>query len=130
MIFDDHRVPRRTLEEIEAEADRCRSFAELGQDGRIDVFQLLNAIGIKLVVKSDADMGQDEAYSMAGARQILCRRSISKGLRFGVPYSRYLIGHELGHVFLHRGPAPKARKLGGNREFSFVDKEESAERQA
>jgi hypothetical protein len=130
MIFDDHRAPRRTLEEIEAEANRCRSYAELGRDGRIDLDQLLSALRIKLAVKSDATMGDDEAYSMASDGQIACRRRISSGLRFGDPHARYVIGHELGHFFLHRGSSPKARKMSGNKTLSFIDEEESAEIQA
>ncbi len=73
MIFDDHGVPRRTLEEIEAEANRCRSYAELAHDGRIDLDQLLSALRIKLAVKSDAAMGDNEAYSMARDGQIRSR---------------------------------------------------------
>jgi hypothetical protein len=118
------------LEEIESEATRCRSFAKLDQDGRIDVFQLIDALALKLVVKSDAAMGDNEAYALADENMICCRRSISRGLRFGDPHARYVIGHELGHIFLHRGSAPKARKVGGNRTLSFIDEEESAERQA
>jgi hypothetical protein len=130
MIFDDHRVPRRTLEKIEAEANRCRSYAELDQDGRIDHFQLLSALSIKLAVKPDAAMGDNEAYSMAGEGQIVCRRKISAGLRFGDPHARYVIAHELGHFFLHRGTAPKARKISGNKTLTFIHEEESAEIQA
>jgi hypothetical protein len=118
------------LEEIESEADRCRSFAKLDLDGRIDIFQLLKALALKLDVKSDADMGDNEAYSLADQNMLCCRRSISRGLRFGDPHARYVIGHELGHIFLHRGSAPKARKVGGNRTLAFIDHEESAERQA
>jgi hypothetical protein len=130
MIFDDYRAPQRTLEEIEAEADRCRSFAEVGTDGRIDLDQLLSALRIKLSVKSDRDMGDNEAYSVAGEGEIVCRRKISSGLRFGNPHARYIIAHELGHFFLHRGSAPKARKISGNRVLTFIDKDESAELQA
>lgn len=130
VVFDDHRVPRISLEEIEAEADRCRSYAQVDKGGRIDVLQLLKALNVKLVVKSDADMADAEAFSEADERQICCRRSISRGLRFGDPHARYVIGHELGHMFLHRGGAPKARKVGGNRQLSFIEKDESAERQA
>ena len=130
MIFDDHRAPRRTLEEIEAEADRCRSYADLDNDGRIDLDQLLSALHIKLSVGSERAMGDHEAYSVAAEGQIICRRSISSGLRFGDPHARYVIAHELGHFFLHRGSAPKARKISGNRVLTFIDKDESAEFQA
>jgi hypothetical protein len=130
MIFDDHPAQRRTLEEIEEEANRCRSYAELGQDGRIDLDQLLRALRIKLTVKPDRAMGDNEAYSVASEGQIICRRSISSGLRFGDPYARYVVAHELGHFFLHRGSAPKARKLSGNGMLAFIHEEESAEIQA
>jgi Zn-dependent peptidase ImmA (M78 family) len=130
MIFDDHRVPRRTREEIESEADRCRSYAELDQDGRIDLDQLLSALRIKLAVKPDHAMGDNEAYSATSEGHIACRRSISSGLRFGDPHARYVIAHELGHFFLHRGGAPKARKIGGNIALSFINEDESAEIQA
>jgi hypothetical protein len=76
------------LEEIEAEAERCRSFAQRGRDGRIDVFELLKALNVRLVVKSDAEMGNAEACSTADAQQILCRRNMSRGLRFGDPHAR------------------------------------------
>jgi hypothetical protein len=130
MIFDDYRAPRRALEEIESEADRCRSSAQLDEDGRIDIFELLKAWDIKLRIKSDAEMGDAEAHSLADTQEIRCRRSISCGLRFGDPHARYVIGHELGHMFLHRGSAPKARKVGGNRTLVFIAEDESAERQA
>jgi Zn-dependent peptidase ImmA (M78 family) len=51
-------------------------------------------------------------------------------LRFGDPHARYVIGHALGHMFLHRGSAPKARKLNDNKTLPFIDKDEAAERQA
>ena len=88
------------------------------------------AWGVKLVVQKKSKMSGAEAYSLAQAQQIFCVREISRGLRFGDPHSRYVIGHELGHMFLHRGAAPKARKQEGNRTLAYIDKEESAERQA
>lgn len=118
------------MEEIESEANRCRSVAPLDESGRIDIFELLKAWNIELAVKSDTAMGDAEAYSAANIQEICCRRSISRGLRFGDPHARYLVGHELGHMFLHRGSAPKARKVGGNRTLVFVSEDESAERQA
>ena len=75
-------------------------------------------------------MGDDLAYSDAVVGQIFCRRRVSRGLRFGDPWARYLIGHELGHMFLHRGCAPKARKVHGNKTLAFIDEDESGERQA
>jgi hypothetical protein len=130
VVFDDHRVPPISLEEIESEADRCRSYFQLDSSGRIDVYELLKALKITLIVKSDAGMGDDEACSKADEREISCRRSVSRGLRFGDPHARYVIGHELGHMFLHRGSAPKARKIGGNRQLAFISEDESSERQA
>jgi hypothetical protein len=115
-------------QEIEAEADRCRSRGQRAEDGRIDVFGLLSNWNIRLIVKSDADMGKEEAYSVAD--RIHCRRAVSRGLRFGDPQARYVIGHELGHIFLHRGAAPKARKVDGNKKLGFISEEESAEVQA
>jgi hypothetical protein len=130
MIFDDHRVPRRTLEEIEAEANRCRSRVRIGEDGRIDLDELLKVWGIGLAVRPDAQMRGAEAHSNADARQIVCRRRISQGLRFGDPNARNTIGHELGHMFLHRGASPKPRMIAGNQCTMRIDKEESAEDQA
>lgn len=130
MIYDDYPVQRRTLDEIEAEADRCRLLAELGSDGRIDVFQLLQAWKIKLDVRPDAEMKDVEAFSLAGQQVIACRRSLSRGLRFGSPTSREVLGHELGHMFLHRGAEAKARKIGGNGQLTFIAEDQSAETQA
>jgi hypothetical protein len=130
LIYDDYPVPQRTLEEIEAEAGRCRSLAELDKDGRIDVFQLLDACKIKLEVRPDAEMKDAEAYSLAGTQKIVCRRSVSRGVRFGDPAARELMGHELGHMFLHRGIAAKARKIGGNGQLTFIAEDQSAETQA
>jgi hypothetical protein len=130
VIFDDHRVPPMTLEEIEAEADRCRSYGRTDGDGRIDMFELLKALNVKLDVRSDSEMADQVAYSVAGLRQIRCRRSVSRGLRFGVPEARYVVGHEIGHMFLHRGSAPKARKIDGNERLAYISENESAETQA
>jgi Zn-dependent peptidase ImmA (M78 family) len=130
VIYDDFSVPRRTLKEIEAEADRCRTLAILAADGRLNLDQLMAAWSVKLVVERKSKMGGAKAYSLAQAQQIYCIQEISRGLRFGDPHSRYVIGHELGHMFLHRGVAPKARKAEGNRTLAHIDKEESAERQA
>jgi Zn-dependent peptidase ImmA (M78 family) len=130
VIYDDFDVPRKTLKEIEAEADRCRALAVLAADGRLNLDQLMAAWGVKLVIERKSKMGGAEAYSLAQTQQIHCIREIARGLRFGDPHSRYLVGHELGHMFLHRGVAPKARKVEGNRTLAFIDKEQSAERQA
>lgn len=130
MIYDDFSVPRRTLKEIEAEADRCRTLAVIAADGRLNLDQLISAWSIKLRVERESKMGGAKAYSLAQQQQIFCVREISRGLRFGDPHSRYLIGHEIGHMFLHRGAAPKARTAEGNRILAYIDKEESAERQA
>jgi hypothetical protein len=65
MSFDDHKVPRRSLEEIEAEANRCRARAPIEADGRIDVFGLLRAWQIAFKVKPDSQMGDDKAFSSA-----------------------------------------------------------------
>lgn len=118
------------MDEIEAEADRCRSFAQIGHSDRIDVDELLKVLNIRLCVKSDAEMGDDIAYSDAVNGQIFCRRRVSRGLRFGDPWARYLVGHELGHIILQPGGALKARKSYGNKTLAFIDEDESGERQA
>lgn len=130
MIFDDYPVAPRTLEEIEAEADRCRARAILAADGRLNLDQLMRAWRIQLVIQKESKMGGAEAYSIAPQQQIFCLRAVSRGLRFGDPHARYVIGHELGHMFLHRGESPKARKVDGNRDLASVKEEVSAERQA
>jgi hypothetical protein len=118
------------LQEIEAEASRCRSYVEPDDDGRIDLNQLLSALRIKLSVKSEREMEDNQAYSDAEGGQIVCRRHISSGLRFGDPTARYVVAHELGHFFLHRGSARKPRKLSGNKTLPFIAEDESAENQA
>jgi hypothetical protein len=130
MIFDDHRVPPRSLEEIEAEANRCRAFAPIDIDGRIDMFGLLKAWSITFRPKSDSEMGDDEAVSSAKTHEIFGRRNISQGLRFGEPHARYVVGHEVGHMFLHRSDSPKPRKISGNTTYAFIHENESSERQA
>lgn len=130
MILDDYPVPSRTLEEIEAEANRCRSLAELDAEGRLNLFELLRAWEIKLELAPDSRMGNAKAYSLAENQKIYCGRNISRGLRFGDPMAREIIGHELGHMFMHRGPEPKALKVGGNGQFSFIAEDQSAETQA
>lgn len=130
MIFDDFEVPGRTLKEIEAEADRCRSLAVLAADGRLNLDQLLGAWSIKLSPRKSSEMAGAEAYSAAAEQQIFCVREISRGLRFGDPNARYKIGHEMGHMFLHRSVSPKPLKAGGNRTLVFIEKDKSAERQA
>ena len=130
MIYDDFEVPRRTLKEIEAEADRCRSVAVLAADGRLNLDQLLSAWHIKLSPRKSSEMAGAEAFSAAAEQQIFCTREISRGLRFGDPGARYKIGHEIGHMFLHRSVSPKPLKAGGNRTLVFIEKDVSAERQA
>ncbi|MGE0851777.1 MAG: ImmA/IrrE family metallo-endopeptidase [Hyphomicrobiaceae bacterium] len=130
MIYDDYPVPPRTLKEIEAEADRCRSRAVVASDARLNLDQLMRAWGITLRVQTASKMQGAEAYSLAAEQQILCIREISRDLRFGVPLARYKVGHELGHMFLHRGASPKPLKADGNRKLVFISEDESGERQA
>jgi hypothetical protein len=40
------------------------------------------------------------------------------------------MGHEVGHMFLHRGDAPKPRKISGNASYAFIQEDESSEAQA
>jgi Zn-dependent peptidase ImmA (M78 family) len=130
VIYDDFRVPRRTLKEIEVEAERCRSLAVFAADGRLNLDQLMSAWRIKLSVEKTSKMAGAEAYSVALEQKIFCVREISRGLRFGDPRARYKIGHEIGHMFLHRSVSPKPLKAEGNRTLVFIEKDESAERQA
>jgi Zn-dependent peptidase ImmA (M78 family) len=116
--------------EIETGANRCRARAVLAADGRPNLDQLLSAWSIRLVPLKESKMEGAEAFSVAHQQEIFCVRAISRGLRFGDPHARYVVGHELGHMFLHRDQEPKARKIGGNRELVSVKEERSAERQA
>jgi len=130
VIYDDFEVPRRTLREIEAEADRCRSLAVVAADGRLNLDQVMSAWRIKLSVEKTSKMAGADAYSVATEQRIFCVREISRGLRFGDPSARHKIGHEIGHMFLHRSASPKPLKAEGNRTLVFIEKDESAERQA
>lgn len=130
MIFHDHKVPTRALEGIEGEAIRCLTLGGATDHGYVDLDALLRKLDIELSVRSDAHMEGAEAYSRVNPNRIFCRRSISKGLRTNDPHARFIIAHELGHQFLHRGSSPKPRMVDGNRTLNFIPPEESAENQA
>src|SRR5690606_19415566 len=73
------------------------------------------------------------AHCFANARDnsISVTREMSKMLREGDPLSRYRFGHEFGHLALHRGLGLKPLMSSeGNRQYTFIPPEQSAERQA
>jgi hypothetical protein len=128
---DDYEAQPRSLVEIEALACSYLSRSGLLEGDWIDVFEVMSSLGFRdEVLSTKAMMG---AHSLANAKvnTISMSREMRKGLRDDDLKFRYVWGHEIGHLAMHRGPGLKARVAGvGNKSFSFIPREKSAEFQA
>ena len=53
-------------------------------------------------VVKDSDLGDDDARTYPDQGKILLRESVYDGAALGDPRARFTMGHELGHLVLHR----------------------------
>jgi hypothetical protein len=130
-IPDDYEVPRRSLEEIEAEANRLVGLAGFLPGDWIDPNEFMSSLKFKLLVKPASQMMGATSFASAKDNTISVTREMSKDLRYRNPKARYTWAHEVGHLALHRQPGLKARMAGaGNLYLASIKDDESAELQA
>ena len=142
---EDYRVPSKSNEEIERIADAWRTVLCDGSNSPRDVVALLakaakefkQTMGLELIEKSDQEMGVRQAYAISEGKstgdkshRIFARSSIIKGAKNNDAYSIGTLIHELGHIILHPGAAPKARLAISNKTPPYIAPHESAEHQA
>jgi Zn-dependent peptidase ImmA (M78 family) len=142
---EDYRVPSKSDEEIERIADAWRSALCDGMNAPLDALALLakaglefrQTMGLELIEKPDQEMGQRQAYAISEdksakdkSHRIFVRSSIVQRAKNCDPYAIGTLIHELGHIILHPGAAPKARLAISNRTPSYIAAYESAEHQA
>jgi Zn-dependent peptidase ImmA (M78 family) len=142
---EDYRVPSKSDEEIERIADAWRSALCDGRNLPWDALALLakaalefkQTMGLELIEKPDQEMGQREAYAISEdesakdkSHRIFVRSSIVQRAKKRDPYAVGTLIHELGHIILHPGAAPKARLAISNKTPPYIAPHESAEHQA
>lgn len=138
---DDYPVDPLTDDQIEARAEGWRR--ELGLDDAepvADVLVLLRRAskenfklthGLEIIAKSDSEMGNREAYAIAGPPRIFTRQMVISSAARHEHRGRMTLIHEFAHLVLHPGAMPKARLATGKVAPPFKIKPyRSAERQA
>ncbi len=129
---DDYEAVPRTLKEIEGLAAAYVSRAGLLAGDWIDPFELMSELGFRDEVLSTKQMMGAHSFTNATINTISMTRRMRQGLRQNDVGYRYIWGHEIGHLGMHRGPGLKARVAGaiGNKSINFIRRERSAEFQA
>jgi IrrE N-terminal-like domain len=142
---EDYRVPSKSNDEIEAIADAWRTALCDGMSPPWDILALLEkagcefrqTMGLELIEKSDQEMGDCQAYAISDdksaerkSHRIFVKASIVQRAKAREPYAIGTLIHELAHIILHPGIAPKARLAISNRTPSYIAPHESAEHQA
>jgi hypothetical protein len=128
---DDYEAAPRSLREIEELAETYLGVSGLLPGDWIDPFEFMSELGLKDEVLSTKKMNGAHSFANATVNTISMTWEMSKGLREENPYFRYVWGHEIGHLMMHRGPGLKARRAGaGNKSYSFIPRANSAEFQA
>jgi hypothetical protein len=132
---EDYRVPSKSDEEIERIADGWRSALCDGMTPPLDALALLakaglefrQTMGLKLIEKPDQEMGQRQAYAISEdksakdkSHRIFVRSSIIQRAKNRDPYAIGTLIHELGHIILHPGAAPKARLAISNKTPPYI----------
>jgi hypothetical protein len=135
---EDYRVKSRSNEELESIADAWRK-ALVGDDPRPDVFHVLEKAreftvtqDLELIARPDAEMGRRLAYAISdeNARRIFASESVIQAAKNGEPRFITTLIHELSHIILHPGAAPKPRLATRNKTPAYIAPHESAEHQA
>jgi hypothetical protein len=127
----DYEAAPRSLAEIEELALAYLSRAGLLPGDWLEPLELMSALGFKDEILSTKEMAGAHSFTNAKVNTISMSRQMSQGLRKKDCGFRYIWGHEIGHLAMHRGPGLKARVAGaGNQAFSFIPRERSAEFQA
>jgi hypothetical protein len=138
VAYKDWPTLPRSDEQIERVAHSYRLAADSGDEWAPNILDLIERLsvpgrplfGLRIVVRPDNELPDDEAIAKFDARIVEVRKSVNDGARAGHPRCRMTLAHELGHIALdHRG-APKSRKPGGGGREAFISASKSAERQA
>jgi len=138
VAFNDWPTEPRSDEQIERVALSFRLAAASGDEWAPNVLDLIARLsapgrplfGLRIVVRPDEEMPDDEAIAFVEERIIEVRKSVHEGARRGHPRHRMTLAHEVGHIALdHRG-APKSRKPFVEQREAFIPASRSAERQA
>jgi hypothetical protein len=121
---EDYRVKSRTNDELETIADAWRE-ALVGDDPRPNVFHVLEKAareftltqGLELIARPDAEMGDKLAYAISdgNTRRIFASESTIRRAKKGDPRAITTLYHELSHIILHPGTAPKPRLATQNK---------------
>jgi hypothetical protein len=138
-MSEDFRVPSLSNGDLESIAQAWRE-ALVGSSSRFDVFQLLDKAsrefrqtqGLELIPKPDAEMGGRLAYAISTGDllRIFAAQSVIDQAGAGIPRAITTLIHELFHIILHPGAAPKARMATTNKTPEYIAPYESAEHQA
>jgi Zn-dependent peptidase ImmA (M78 family) len=132
---DDYKVSGRSAENIAATALAWRDtlgIADQWSPGVIELLELRLPKIIKdfaLVVRSDSEMGDAEAYTEFDPPHITVRGSVYALAQRRDGRSRMTFAHELGHLVMHPG-ATKLRAENASRSAPVIRIFESAEWQA
>jgi Zn-dependent peptidase ImmA (M78 family) len=138
VAFKDWHTQGRSDEEIERLAHAYRMAGASGDDSAPNVLELIERLrapggrleGLRIVVRPDSEMPNDEACAFVDERVIEVRESVHEGARDGVPRHRMTLAHEVGHIALDHVGAPKSRVPGVGAREKFIPPAKSAERQA
>jgi Zn-dependent peptidase ImmA (M78 family) len=83
-----------------------------------------------LIARSDADLGEAEAFTEFSPPQIIVRKSVYLKAAHGDGRDRMTMAHELGHLVMHAGVQANARMIAGNKPAPTFQIFRSAEWQA
>jgi hypothetical protein len=105
----DFPVPPRSARDVEATSFAWRHALGVPDQWAPNIVDLLESVLPKfipdfaLVVLSNHEMGDAEAYTEFDPPQIAVRASVYSGAREGDGRSRWTLAHELGHLVMHAG---------------------------
>lgn len=134
-MIEDFLVPPKSSKEIEAKALAWRDAFDISNAWAPNVVELLElklprlTSTFSLLVRSDPEMGDAEAYTEFNPPLIAVRESTYWLAQKNDGRARMTFAHELGHLVLHPGAA-KLRLESGNQTKAQIRPFESAEWQA
>jgi len=132
-------IPKSGLtKRVERIALACRMETGSAEELSSDVLKVIEKLGapgarlqgLTLLVRSDEEMGNDEARAHASSQVIKMRDSVHRAAAQGIPRARMTLAHELGHVALDHVGIARPRTLGATQSEQYIPKLHSAERQA